>query len=147
MLLYTSGSTADPKGCIHSQGTVVRQSFVVTSSYCITGDDVVFSSMPFFWIGGLVTVLHACQHHGATVVTQPSFEPAGALMRAEHAGLVERLPDAHEIAIEHERPVMIAIAHYRQPPRNLRSRRIERKVEARQYGLGFTAHRFTEAPL
>jgi acyl-CoA synthetase (AMP-forming)/AMP-acid ligase II len=41
--------------------------------------DVLYSSMPFFWVGGLITGLLACQHHGATLVTQAAFEPGAAL--------------------------------------------------------------------
>jgi acyl-CoA synthetase (AMP-forming)/AMP-acid ligase II len=103
VVVYTSGSTADPKGCIHSQGTIVRQSFVVTSSYVVTGDDVMFSSMPFFWIGGLVTALHACQHHGATLVTQPSFDAGGALelIETERATIAQGWPQQGKTLAEH----------------------------------------------
>ena len=57
VIVYSSGSTADPKGAIHSQGAVVRHSCNVLVGYPIERDDVMFSSMPFFWIGGLITAL------------------------------------------------------------------------------------------
>jgi len=112
VIVYTSGSTADPKGCIHSQGTLVRQSFVVTSSYVVTGEDVMFSSMPFFWIGGLVTALHACQHHGAALVTQPMFEAGEALdlIEAERATIAQGWPQQGKTLAEHPayRPERVA---------------------------------------
>ena len=56
VIVYSPGSTADPKGAIHTHGTVVRHSMNVTDG-CKARDDVMFSSMPFFWVGGLVTGL------------------------------------------------------------------------------------------
>jgi acyl-CoA synthetase (AMP-forming)/AMP-acid ligase II len=79
VIVYSSGSTADPKGAIHTQGTVVRQSLNVTDTYPLESGEVLFSSMPFFWVGGLITGLLACQHMGATLVTQAQFEPGQAL--------------------------------------------------------------------
>jgi acyl-CoA synthetase (AMP-forming)/AMP-acid ligase II len=79
LIVYSSGSTADPKGVVHSQGAVVRHSRNVFTGYPIDGGDVIFSSMPFFWIGGLVTALYQVLHVGATLVTQSAFDPASAL--------------------------------------------------------------------
>ena len=38
-----------------------------------------FTAMPFFWVGGLITGVLAVIHHGATLVTQPAFGAAEAL--------------------------------------------------------------------
>jgi acyl-CoA synthetase (AMP-forming)/AMP-acid ligase II len=86
LIVYSSGSTADPKGVVHSQGAVVRHSRNVFTGYPIAPDDVLFSSMPFFWIGGLVTALYQVMHVGATLVTQSSFEPGAALDLIEREG-------------------------------------------------------------
>jgi acyl-CoA synthetase (AMP-forming)/AMP-acid ligase II len=103
VIIYTSGSTADPKGCIHANGAVVRQSLEVTRSYLVTSGDVMFSSMPFFWIGGLVTALHACQHHGATLVTQPAFDAGSALelIEREQATIAQGWPQQGTSLAEH----------------------------------------------
>lgn len=79
MIIYTSGSTGDPKGPVHTHGVLVRHTYSLTYSYDVTGDDVMFTSMPFFWVGGLITGLHAVIHHGATLVTQPAFDAGQAL--------------------------------------------------------------------
>ncbi|WP_029111645.1 class I adenylate-forming enzyme family protein [Mycobacterium sp. URHD0025] len=79
MIIYTSGSTGDPKAPVHTHGVLIRQSYNLTFTYGVTGNEVMFSSMPFFWVGGLITGLHAVAHHGATLVTQPAFDASEAL--------------------------------------------------------------------
>jgi acyl-CoA synthetase (AMP-forming)/AMP-acid ligase II len=79
VIIYTSGSTGEPKGPVHSHGAVVRHSLALSRIYDVRPDDVVFTAMPFFWVGGLITGLHAVLHHGATLLTQSAFEPDEAL--------------------------------------------------------------------
>ena len=79
MIIYTSGSTGDPKAPVHTQGTLVRHTYNLTFDYGVTHDTVMFTAMPFFWVGGLITGVHAVIHHGATLVTQPAFDAAEAL--------------------------------------------------------------------
>ncbi|BBZ70946.1 AMP-dependent synthetase [Mycobacterium paraseoulense] len=79
VIIYTSGSTGDPKGPVHTQGTIVRHTYNLTFMYGVTQDDVMFTAMPFFWVGGLITGLLAVIHHGATLVTQPAFDAGEAL--------------------------------------------------------------------
>ncbi|ODQ95301.1 class I adenylate-forming enzyme family protein [Mycolicibacterium holsaticum] len=79
MIIYTSGSTGDPKGPVHTHGTLVRHTYNLTFDYGVTNETVMFTSMPFFWVGGLITGIHAVIHHGATLVTQPAFDAAEAL--------------------------------------------------------------------
>jgi acyl-CoA synthetase (AMP-forming)/AMP-acid ligase II len=103
LIVYSSGSTADPKGVVHSQGAVVRHSRNVFTGYPIDADDVIFSSMPFFWIGGLVTALYQVLHVGATLVTQSSFDPGTALdlIEQERATNVTGWPQQGKTMSEH----------------------------------------------
>jgi acyl-CoA synthetase (AMP-forming)/AMP-acid ligase II len=78
-IIYTSGSTGDPKAPVHTQGTLVRHTYNLTFDYGVMHDTVMFTAMPFFWVGGLITGVHAVIHHGATLVTQPAFDAAEAL--------------------------------------------------------------------
>lgn len=79
LIIYTSGSTGNPKAPVHSQGAVIRHTYNLTAHYGVTGDTVMFTAMPFFWVGGLITGLLAVVHHGATLITQPAFSAADAL--------------------------------------------------------------------
>ena len=103
VVVYSSGSTAEPKGAIHTQGTVVRHSYNLQSGYPMGPDDVIFSSMPFFWIGGLVTTLFEVLHLGATLVTLSSFDAATALdlIEQEHVTIATGWPQQGKTMSEH----------------------------------------------
>jgi acyl-CoA synthetase (AMP-forming)/AMP-acid ligase II len=85
LMVYSSGSTADPKGAVHTHGTLVRHSFNLADSFKVIDGDVLYSPMPFFWIGGLATatlellererVTHVMgwPHYGKTMSQHPSF--------------------------------------------------------------------------
>ena len=100
---YTSGSTGDPKAPVHTQGTLVRHSYNLTFQYGITTDSVLFTAMPFFWVGGLITGLQAVIHHGATLVTQPAFDAAEALalMERHRATIALGWPQQGKTSSEH----------------------------------------------
>ena len=88
-IIYSSGSTADPKGAIHSHGGVIRYARDMVGVRDIREDDIVWAGMPFFWVGGLIYALLTPVLAGATLLNQPSFDPAEALdfMERERATL------------------------------------------------------------
>lgn len=78
VIIYTSGTTSDPKGVIHSHGAWVRHGENLRRAGVATGGRIL-QQMPFFWIGGGCMALMAVMHSGATMVCQERFEPASAL--------------------------------------------------------------------
>lgn len=83
LILYSSGSTADPKGALHSHGTVIRHSYNLVSSRDVRAEDVIWSPMPFFWVGGLVFSFLGGMHVGATMVVEEVFDPEQTLLFLE----------------------------------------------------------------
>jgi fatty-acyl-CoA synthase len=79
-ILYTSGTTAFPKGAIRTQGSSLGIAYYMTvSPFRLTYRDVLLLFVPFFHIGGCIYNLlgpHIC---GATVVLMRSFDPGKAL--------------------------------------------------------------------
>jgi len=67
-VIYTSGSTAEPKGVIHSHGNLVRQGMKLAVNFGYRGDERVFSTLPFFWVGGLATTMLCAMVLGAAIV-------------------------------------------------------------------------------
>jgi acyl-CoA synthetase (AMP-forming)/AMP-acid ligase II len=79
LVIFTSGSSADPKAIVHIHGTAVRK-IQPELGMCLPASfpGRTFCAMPFFWVGGPQELLGAL-HSGAAVITQPRFEPREAL--------------------------------------------------------------------
>ncbi len=82
VMIHTSGSTADPKGVIHTHGTLVRQTSTwpdairaVTGS---SGHPRILCAMPFFWIGGLLATTGAL-HQPVTLLVMARLDAETAL--------------------------------------------------------------------
>ena len=103
LVIYTSGSTGPPKAPVHTHGSLVRHTYNLTFHYGVANDSVMFTSMPFFWVGGLITGLNAVIHHGATLITQPAFDAAEALelIEAHRATIVLGWPQQGKTMAEH----------------------------------------------
>ena len=79
LIMYTSGTTASPKGAMLSQEALVRQGILVAKTRFMLGpDDVMWTPLPLFHIGGMSYVLTAmCA--GCTIVHAGFFEADRAL--------------------------------------------------------------------
>jgi len=85
LLLFTSGTTARPKGVLHSHNTLDYENRSIIDVYGLTTDDVVFMPSPISHITGLLYGLQLPAMLETTVVFQDRWEPTEAL----------RLIDAH----------------------------------------------------
>lgn len=103
LVIYSSGSTGDPKGAVHSQGGMLRHSYHLSLARDVRGDDRIWSPMPFFWVGGLVFSLLGAMHHGACLLAEASFDPGRtlALLEAERATAALGWPHYGKALVEH----------------------------------------------
>ena len=81
VVIFTSGSTDEPKAVVHTQGAVFRKTSMLNPGVSPPGG-CVFLGQPFFWVGGLQNLGTALQT-GATLVCQPKPDPAAALALIE----------------------------------------------------------------
>ncbi len=86
IMVHTSGTTADPKGVLHTHGTLVRQTSTWPAAIRnVTGvaeSPRVLCAMPFFWIGGVLAATGAL-HDDVTVLVLPRLEAGAGLDLAE----------------------------------------------------------------
>jgi fatty-acyl-CoA synthase len=82
-ILYTSGSTAAPKGVTLAHGPVIANGFDIGERMHLTAADRVWLAVPLFWSFGSANALPALMTHGGCLVLQESFEPGEALALIE----------------------------------------------------------------
>jgi acyl-CoA synthetase (AMP-forming)/AMP-acid ligase II len=88
LLLYTSGTTADPKGCEITHEALVRSWAAYADLVGFTAEESMWTPCPFFHVGGIGVTVCALVR-GATMMSMDWFDPKTALAhierrRAEH---------------------------------------------------------------
>lgn len=78
-ILYTSGSTAEPKGVMLNHRGVVENGFDLGQRRAITAEDRVWIGTPLFYALGATNALPAAITAGASVVLQNHFEAGLAI--------------------------------------------------------------------
>ncbi|MGW4488501.1 class I adenylate-forming enzyme family protein [Amycolatopsis sp. NPDC004368] len=93
-VLYTSGSTKNPKAVPLCHRDLIRNGFHIGERMGLTAEDRVWFGSPLFWSFGCANALMATMTHQACFVLQEQFEPAAAaeLMAAEQVTAAYLLP-------------------------------------------------------
>lgn len=91
LILYTSGTTANPKGCMISHEAIVRNSAALADRYELTGEDSFWSPLPMFHIAAILP-LAAIFSKGGTYVTTGYFRAGEALRMMEEEKVTATYP-------------------------------------------------------
>jgi fatty-acyl-CoA synthase len=83
-ILYTSGSTAAPKGVTLAHGPLIANGFDIGERQHLRASDRLWLAVPLFWSFGSANAVPAIMTHGGCVVLQESFEAGEALALIEH---------------------------------------------------------------
>lgn len=83
MILYTSGTSANPKGCLLSNEAISREaSNLARNRWAFKEDERVWSPMPLFHIAAMLAMLGAVDV-GGTFIGQPHFDAGESLRQIE----------------------------------------------------------------
>jgi len=83
MILYTSGTSANPKGCLLSHEAVAREAANLTRNrWAFTEDERAWSPLPLFHIAAMLAMLGAIDV-GGTFIGQPHFDAGESLRQIE----------------------------------------------------------------
>jgi fatty-acyl-CoA synthase len=78
-IMYTSGTTAHPKGVVLSHGNVLFKNAAYEREFALAEDDVVLMMGPMFHVGGLDAPGIAIANVGGRLIVLPSFDALAAL--------------------------------------------------------------------
>ena len=79
LLMYTSGTEADPKGVVHSHNTIGSLGESITKGLGISSEEVVYTPSPFSHAMGILLGPWAAIYWGAQIVIQEAFVPEETL--------------------------------------------------------------------
>jgi acyl-CoA synthetase (AMP-forming)/AMP-acid ligase II len=82
IMMYTSGTTAQPKGCPLTHESIVRTGQAMVTRFDLTADDVWWDPLPMFHLSSILP-LTAALLVGSRFATMVDFEPGTALAQVE----------------------------------------------------------------
>jgi acyl-CoA synthetase (AMP-forming)/AMP-acid ligase II len=103
LVIYTSGTTAHPKGVLHAHRAAVLQGRRFAELLRFGPEERVFTTYPFFWTAGIAMSIGATLAAGGCLLLQESFEPGAALelVERERATAIHAWPHQGKAMAEH----------------------------------------------
>ena len=104
VILYTSGTTGQPKGAELTHGNLISNTEVARTDIVRAGpEDVIFGGLPLFHVFGQTVALNVAVTSGACLTLLPRFDPAHALriIAGHHVTVFEGVPTMY-VALLHQ---------------------------------------------
>jgi long-chain acyl-CoA synthetase len=103
VILYTSGTTGQPKGAELTHGGLIRNAQITATTLLRLGpDDVILGCLPLFHAFGQTCCLNAAVVTGATITLMARFDPAQtlAVMQRDGVTVFEGVPTMYSALLE-----------------------------------------------
>ena len=103
LVIYTSGTTAEPKGVVHTQRAPVLQAWRYADVFRFAREDRVYTTYPFFWTAGIAMSIGGTLAAGGCLLVEDHFDPGSALdlIERERATTVHAWPHQQKAMGEH----------------------------------------------
>ena len=127
MILYTSGTTAMPKGCVLSHEALVRPAYAMRDRFALTDEDRMWDALPLFHLARCSPCTPACSPARPTSRCAASTPPkrwprwsaSAARRRSRRSRRLARDPQPPELRVD--RPQQHAARAQRRHPRAARA--------------------------
>ena len=105
LLVYTSGTTGEPKGALLNQKSIVCNAQMSHHAHSMESSDKVYVFLPLFHVGGLNILFMPALLKGATVVLDDKFDPFQALSVIENHSITQiiTVPTILELMVSSEK--------------------------------------------
>ncbi len=103
-LLTTSGTTARPKGVLHTHRSIAVNGSRIGDYQGLLPEDVVWFYFPLFFSAGCINVMLGTLSHGATLLLQPNLDVDEALVLIEREGATTWHLWPHQLKLFMEHP-------------------------------------------
>ncbi len=104
LILFSSGTTSEPKGMIHLHRAPALQSWLHVDIFRRRPDTRLWAPLPLFWTAGLTTALGPTLAAGGCVVLQETFDAGDALRLLERERVTEPYTLPHQASALAEHP-------------------------------------------
>jgi acyl-CoA synthetase (AMP-forming)/AMP-acid ligase II len=104
VVIYTSGTSAAPKGVLHGHRAAALQSWRFARLLGLDANVRTWSTSPFFWTAGFCMIMGATLAGGGCLVLQEVFEPGEALRLIEAERVTFPQAWAHQLVQLEEHP-------------------------------------------
>ncbi len=92
LILYSSGTTGEPKGVVHTQANLLCAVQAIADVWRFTPDDVLANVLPLFHIHGLSFATHVSLLTGSTMLVADSFHPTRTFDLIDRATVFMAVP-------------------------------------------------------
>lgn len=103
MILYTSGTTGNPKGALLTHGNIVWNCINVITDFDFSSTDVALMISPMFHVASLDMGVLPTLLKGGTVILEPRFDPQRTLQLIERHRVttISGVPTTYQMLCEH----------------------------------------------
>ncbi len=100
-ILYTSGTTGNPKGAMLSHGNLAANALALHRAWGFRPDDVLLHALPIFHIHGLFVACHCVLLNGSPMIFLPRFDPASVIHSLPRATVFMGVPTYYTRLLAH----------------------------------------------
>jgi acyl-CoA synthetase (AMP-forming)/AMP-acid ligase II len=105
LIVFTSGTTGDPKGAVHDHNSILKNEERITEWMNASPEDYRLSYLPPYHIAGSCTEVIGPMMIGSSIVFLEAFDPVEAMewVESESVSIMSGIPTHFKMILNHER--------------------------------------------